>query len=126
AGPGGMGGFGPGTDLTAPQAGALQAIIESLQNGDSAVDKYGAGAAIGLGLGFHPLGGLGVLVGLAMYLPLYITLTYGIGCLTSIGLTKAKGVRWAGTTIVPIAAGFIVGEALTSLGSVLISLAFGT
>ena len=118
------GGFGPGTDLTAPQAGALQAIIESLQTGDSAVDKYAAGAAIGLGLGIYPIGGLGVLVGLAMYLPLYITLTYGVGCLSSIALQKKNGPRWYGSTLVPVAAGFIVGEALTSLFFVLGKLAF--
>ena len=125
AGEGGMGGFGPGQELSAPQAGALQAIIESLQSGNSAVDKYAAGAAIGLGLGLYPLGGLGVLVGLAMYLPLYITLTYGAGCLLSIGFEKAKGARWMGAKMVPLAAGFIVGEALTSLTFVLIKLVTG-
>src|SRR5690606_13666325 len=119
------GGFGPGTDLAAPQAGALQVIIESLQSGDSAVDKYAAGAGIGLALGFYPLSGLGVLVGLAIYLPFYITLAYGVGCFASIIIQRAKGARWMGETMVPVAAGFIVGEALTSLSFVLISLAAG-
>ena len=108
----------------APQSKHEQAIIESLQTGDSAVDKYAAGAAIGLGLGIYPIGGLGVLVGLAMYLPLYITLTYGVGCLSSIALQKKNGPRWYGSTLVPVAAGFIVGEALTSLFFVLGKLAF--
>jgi uncharacterized oligopeptide transporter (OPT) family protein len=68
---------------------------------------------------------VGVLVGLAMYLPFPITLTYGVGCFASMGLEKARGKRWMGDTLVPIAAGFIIGEALTSLSVVLIQLATG-
>ena len=67
----------------------------------------------------------GVLVGLALYLPFSITLTYGLGCVASIWLKEKKGERWMGDTLVPIAAGFIIGEALTSLGVVLYSLAAG-
>jgi uncharacterized oligopeptide transporter (OPT) family protein len=63
---------------------------------------------------------MGVLVGLAMYLPFYITMTYGLGCFASMGLEKWKGSRWMGGTLVPVAAGFIIGEALTSLSMVLI------
>ncbi len=119
------GGFGPGTDLTAPQASALQNIIGGLQGGDSAVDKYAAGGAIGLALGAYPISGIGVLVGLAMYLPISITLTYGLGCIAAIGLKKAKGQRWIASTLVPIAAGFIIGEALTSLVFNLVKMATG-
>ncbi|MFT7624499.1 MAG: putative OPT family oligopeptide transporter [Myxococcota bacterium] len=122
AGPGGAGGFGPGTDLTAPQAGALQAIVESLRSGNVPLEKYTVGTALGLALGLYPIGGLGVLVGLAMYLPISITLGYGVGCVMSIGLEKKLGKRWIGSTLVPVAAGFIVGEALTSLVIVLIKL----
>jgi putative OPT family oligopeptide transporter len=108
-------GFGPGQDLSAPQGDALAAIMKGLSTGDVPLDKYGAGAIIGAGLGLFPISGLGVLVGLAMYLPFYITVTYGIGCLISIYLRKRHGTEWVGTTLVPVAAGFIIGEALPYL-----------
>jgi uncharacterized oligopeptide transporter (OPT) family protein len=109
------GGFGPSNpELSAPQGSALAAIIESLRAGAAPLDKYVSGAGIGLALGIYPIGGLGVLVGLAMYLPLYITITYGIGCFVAMG-----------TTLVPVAAGFIIGEALTSLTAVLVRLGLG-
>ncbi len=120
------GGFGPGNpELSAPQGTALAAIMESLQAGAAPLDKYSAGAAIGLALGIYPIGGVGVLVGLAMYLPFNITMTYGIGCFGSILLKKYRGARWIGDTLVPVAAGFIIGEALTSLSVVLYQLATG-
>ena len=115
AGPGGEGGFGPGTALEAPQAGALQAILEGLRMGDVAIDKYLAGTVLGGALSLYPIGGVGVLVGLAMYLPLSITLGYGIGCVATIALERKYGRRWIGSSLVPVAAGFIIGEALTSL-----------
>ena len=125
-GEGGINGFGPmNAELTAPQGTALAAIIESLQQGASPLDKYVSGGLIGLVLGIYPLGGLGVLIGLAMYLPLYITLTYGVGCLVSIFLEKKNGTRWMASTLVPVAAGFIIGEALTSLSIILIKLVTG-
>ncbi|MAY79877.1 MAG: hypothetical protein CL930_03740 [Deltaproteobacteria bacterium] len=120
------GGFGPGNpELSAPQGSALAAIMESLQAGAAPLDKYTAGTAIGLALGLYPVGGVGVLVGLAMYLPFDITVTYGLGCAVSIWLAKRKSERWIGDTVVPVAAGFIIGEALTSLGVVLFKLAVG-
>jgi len=123
---GGGGGFGPeNPDLSAPQGAALAEVIASLGQGAAPLDKYVAGTAVGLGLGIFPVAGLGVLVGLAMYLPFYITVTYGIGAFTSIALQKRFGAKWMGTTLVPVAAGFIIGEALTSLGYVLLQLAFG-
>lgn len=134
SGPGGSGGFGPESAacvertaecLPAPQAGVLQAMIESVLAGDAPLDKYAAGAVIGGGLALFPIGGLGVLVGLAMYLPFDITLGYGIGCLAHIGLDKLKGKRFIGDVVVPIAAGLIVGEALTSLTLTLVRLVGG-
>ncbi|MEC8025260.1 MAG: OPT/YSL family transporter [Myxococcota bacterium] len=119
------GGFGPGTDLAAPQADALSAIIESLRGGDVPLDRYVAGAVLGCALSAFPVGGLGVLVGLAMYLPVDITFGYGIGCLASMALQRKLGKRWIGETLVPVAAGFIVGEALTSLGFTLVRLISG-
>ena len=114
-------GFGPkNPELSAPQGAALAEVIKSLGQGAAPLDKYAAGAAIGLGLGFFPIAGLGVLVGLAMYLPFSITLTYGIGCLLSIWLVKKKGQAWMGSTLVPLAAGFIIGEAVTNLVAAMI------
>ncbi len=119
-------GFGPSNpSLSAPQGSALAAVIESLAAGAAPLDKYVAGAAIGLGLGIVPISGLGVLVGLAMYLPFYITLTYGLGCFLSMALVRKYGRRWYGDTLVPVAAGFIIGEALTNLVLVLLDLARG-
>ncbi len=120
-------GFGvPGADLSAPQGAALASVIDSLRAGSSQLDKYVAGAAIGLGVGIFPISGVAVLVGLAMYLPFYITMTYGVGCFISMGLEAKFGKRWIGGTLVPVAAGFIIGEALTSLTIVLIQLGTGS
>ncbi len=115
-GPGGQGGFGPGTALPAPQAGALMGIIEAVDTGNVPVDKYAMGAILGGLLGAAPMAGLGVLVGLAMYLPFSITLGYGIGCFISMGLQKWKGAAFIEHKLVPVAAGLIVGEALTGMG----------
>ena len=94
--------------------------------GNAPVDKYVAGAAIGGGLALFPIGGLGVLIGLAMYLPFEITLGYGVGCLTTILIEKKKGYRYIGDVVVPLAAGLIVGEALTNLTLTMIKLAGGS
>jgi putative OPT family oligopeptide transporter len=118
-------GFGPGHDLSAPQAAALAEIVTALGDGAVPLDKYAGGAALGLALGIFPISGLGVLVGLAMYLPFFITVTYGIGAVIGIVAKKVKGKAWIGSTLVPVAAGCIIGEALTSLVAVLIKLAIG-
>ena len=76
-------------------------------------------------LAVFPIAGVGVLVGLAMYLPFEITLGYGIGCLTSIALTRRRGGAFFSDTLVPVAAGLIVGEALTALAMTLFQLAAG-
>lgn len=134
-GPGGTAGFGPDSVacaakqagcLPAPQAGALQAMINGVLSGNAPVDKYFAGAVIGGSLALFPIAGLGVLVGLAMYLPFEITLGYGIGCLASMAIQRWRGPRIYGEKIVPIAAGFIVGEALTNLTLTIITLAGGS
>ncbi len=116
-------GFGPGNpDLSAPQGAALAAVMEGLQSGDTPIDKYLAGLGIGLAMGIYPLSGMAVLVGLAMYLPFYITLTYGFGCFLSMALEKKQGAMWMAKTIVPVAAGFIIGEALVNLTLTLVEL----
>ena len=84
-------------------------------------DKYALGACVGLLLGAAPMAGLGVLVGLAMYLPFYITLGYGCGCLLQMAIRKAKGSAFCEHKLVPVAAGVIVGEALTGMGHALFS-----
>jgi putative OPT family oligopeptide transporter len=119
-------GFGPANpDLSAPQGAALAAVMDGLSAGAAPVDKYLAGMGVGLAMGIFPISGMGVLVGLAMYLPFYITLTYGVGCFTSIALERARGAAWIGSTVVPVAAGFIIGEALVNLALTLVTLGAG-
>jgi uncharacterized oligopeptide transporter (OPT) family protein len=101
--------------LSAPQAGALQGMIEGVVGGDAPIDKYFGGGILGLALGALPTAGLGVLVGLAMYLPFEITLGYGVGCLSGWFLEAKKGRAFFSDRVVPLAAGFIVGEAVTAL-----------
>jgi putative OPT family oligopeptide transporter len=134
AGPGGTAGFGPESQaclekmpgcLPAPQASVLQGMIKGVLSGQAPVDKYVAGAVIGGGLTLFPIGGLGVLIGLAMYLPFDITFGYGIGCMITLIAEKRKGHRFISDVIVPLAAGFIVGEALTALTMTLIELGGG-
>ncbi len=134
AGPGGTAGFGPESQacleklpgcLPAPQASVLQGMIKGVLSGQAPVDKYLAGAVIGGGLTLFPIGGLGVLIGLAMYLPFDITFGYGIGCMITLIAEKRKGHRFISDVIVPLAAGFIVGEALTALTMTLIQLGGG-
>ncbi len=108
-------GFGPGHDLPAPQADALQSMIKGVVGGNVPTHRYLAGGLLGGVLSLLPVGGLGVLVGLAMYLPFDITLGYGIGCLANMALEKKFSARWIEEKIVPFAAGLIVGEALTEL-----------
>ncbi len=108
-------GFGPGTDLPAPQAAALQAMIEGIVGGKAPLHHYLSGSILGGLLSTLPLGGLGVLVGLGMYLPFSITLGYGLGCVINMGIEKLTSSRFIEKYIVPLAAGFIVGEALTEL-----------
>ncbi len=101
--------------LSAPQAGALQSIIQSVLSGNVPLDKYIAGGVIGAVLSSYVVSGMGVLVGLAMYLPFPITLGYGVGCLLNMYLLKRKSSLWVEEKMVPLAAGLIVGEALTEL-----------
>jgi uncharacterized oligopeptide transporter (OPT) family protein len=116
SGPGGSGGFGPGSALPAPQAGALMGIIDAVQSGNVPIDKYVMGGLAGAVLGAAPMAGLGVLIGLAMYLPFSITLGYGIGCLMQMAIKKVKGASFCEHKLVPFAAGLIVGEALMGIG----------
>ncbi len=116
SGPGGQNGFGPDTPLPAPQAGVLMGIMESLSAGTIPTDKYLMGGAIGALLAAAPFSGLGVLIGLAMYLPFSITLGYGIGCFIQMGIQKKYGVKFCEKKLVPFAAGLIIGEAIMGIG----------
>lgn len=107
--------IGPGTDTTAPQAQALQAVIRGIQGGDMPYALYGAGALLGILLGLGAFPGMGVLVGLSMYLPLEYVLTYGLGCLANMAVGRLKGKTWAEEWGVPFCAGLIVGEALLAM-----------
>jgi len=128
--------IGKGTQTEAPQSEALKAVIQGV-GGLSAKEAeeqrlaeadsneptgkempytlYGLGAALGglLGLGGFP--GLGVLVGLSMYLPIFYILTYGVGCVIYMIVARVKGKVWAEEWGVPLCAGLIVGEAVTSI-----------
>jgi uncharacterized oligopeptide transporter (OPT) family protein len=126
SGPGGTGGFGEGTPLPAPQGGALMGIIDAVKSGHVPIDKYTLGASLGAVLGAAPMPGLGVLIGLAMYLPFSITLGYGIGCLTQMGLQRRYGLAFCEHKLVPLAAGLIVGEAIAGVGHALVKMAVST
>jgi uncharacterized oligopeptide transporter (OPT) family protein len=124
-GVGGSHGFGPGTALPAPQAGTLSGIVETVNSGQVPLDKYILGGFIGFFFAAAPIGGLGVLAGLAMYLPFSITLGYGLGCLTQMGLQGAYGQAFIENKIVPLAAGLIIGEALMGVGYALYAISAG-
>ena len=117
--------IGPGTETIAPQALALEAIITSVQGGETPYALYGAGAALGIALGLGAFSGLGVLVGLSIYLPFIYIATYGIGVVVAMVLTQVKGKRFVEEWGVPFAAGLIVGEAVLALILNIIILATG-
>jgi uncharacterized oligopeptide transporter (OPT) family protein len=107
--------IGPGTDTPAPQAQALSAVIQGVQGGEMPYAMYGMGGLLGVLLGVGMFPGLGVLVGLSMYLPVFYIFTYGIGCLANIAVGKIKGRQWAEEWGVPLCAGLVVGEAVLAL-----------
>lgn len=117
--------MGPGTPTEAPQAAALQKIIEGVQGGQMPYALYGMGAGLGVLLGLGSFAGLGVLVGLSMYLPFKYIATYGIGCIVNILLRAFKGPRWTEEWGVPFAAGLIVGESVLALIFNIVILAVG-
>ena len=114
--------IGEGTQTTAPQAQALEAVINGVKGGDMPYVLYGLGAVTGVLLGVGAFPGLGVLVGLSMYLPVMYIFTYGIGCILNMVVVKTKGQEWAEDWGVPLCAGLVVGEgtlALISSGIIL-------
>ncbi|MBU0474369.1 MAG: OPT/YSL family transporter [Bacteroidetes bacterium] len=105
-------GFGPGTDVQAPQAVALGATIDSIIQGNVPGDKFLAGGIIGALLSFSGIPGLGVIMGIAMYLSIKHILPYGLGSILNLIVVWKKGKDWSEKWGVPFAAGLIVGEAL--------------
>jgi putative OPT family oligopeptide transporter len=101
--------------LPAPQAQALASTIDGIMGGDVPTQKYVAGAILG-GILSTVMGGLGITVGLGFYLPFNIVLTYSLGTLGREIAERTKGKTWAEQVGIPIAAGFIVGEALVGVG----------
>ena len=83
--------------------------------GNVPADKYLTGALVGGILSATPFGGLGVMVGLSMYLPLLYILPFGLGGVLNILLGKTRGERWVENNGVPIAAGLIVGDAIVGV-----------
>lgn len=112
--------------LTAPQAQAIRAAIDivappenatALQQAISEATKarYLVGALAGLILTLGGGGGLGVVLGLSMYLPMSVTLTYSIGCVVSVVTERRYGRQWVEDVGVPVSAGFLVGEGLSQV-----------
>jgi uncharacterized oligopeptide transporter (OPT) family protein len=108
--------FGDGTEMPAPQAAALEGVINTIRGGDAPVEMFGMGGVIGALLSLSGMSGLGVLVGLSMYLPLMFLLPYGLGCFIQMIVSKIKGASWTENWGVPLAAGLIVGEGLLGIG----------
>lgn len=101
--------------LGAPQAGAIQGAMEVFRSGDVPVGKYLAGLILGLAASLLVSPGIGVMVGLSMYLPFDYMVVFGIGGLLAVWLGKRKGHAWCENVGLPVAAGLIVGDALMSV-----------
>ena len=102
--------------LPAPQGQALASMVTGIMGGDVPTQKYLAGAGLGALLSiFQP--GLGITVGLGFYLPFNIVLTYSHRhSAAGLSSTAKLGHSHAENTGIPVAAGFIVGEALVGVG----------
>ena len=119
--------YGMGSErLPAPQGQALASMVSGILGGDVPVDKYLAGAGLGALLSASGVGGLGILVGLGFYLPFNIVLTYSIGTALRLFSDWKLGRVWSEDVGIPVAAGFIVGEALVGVGFALYYIFSGT
>ncbi len=108
-------GFGPGTSIEAPQATALGLTIDSVVGGQVPKEKFLAGGILGALLSFSGISGLGVIIGISMYLSLKYILPYGVGSLLAIYLKHKKGLNWSENVAIPVAAGLVVGEAFFTI-----------
>ena len=101
--------------LPAPQGQALASMVDGIMGGDVPGAKYLAGAGLGAMLSiFQP--GLGITVGLGFYLPFNIVLTYSIGTVLRVVSDHKMGQEFSESVGIPLAAGFIVGEAMVGVG----------
>jgi putative OPT family oligopeptide transporter len=101
--------------LPAPQAKALATVLDGIMNDNVPAYRYSAGAGLGFLLAISGLGGVGVLIGLGFYMPFHIVLTYTIGNISRVISDRFLGNKFAHEIGIPIAAGFIVGEALVEV-----------
>jgi len=102
--------------LPAPQATALATVMEGIMNDNVPSYRYSAGAGLGFLLAISGLGGIGVLVALGFYMPFHIVLTYTLGNLVRMFSDAVGGKSFAHNIGIPVAAGFIIGEALVDVG----------
>jgi len=109
--------------LGAPRAGALQAAIDIVQAGDIPLGKYLTGALLGLVVSLLVSPGMGVMIGLSLYLPFKYMIVFGLGGLISILITRTKGPRFVEDKGVPLAAGLIVGDALVNITNAVVKVA---
>lgn len=108
--------FGPeNAGIPAPQAVTLQGVISAFQGGEVPLDKYAAGGVVSLLVTLATGGGLGVLIGLSMYLPMFYILPYGLGCVLAMIAERRLGRVWSNEVGVPIAAGLLVGDSLAGV-----------
>ncbi|WP_048150636.1 OPT family oligopeptide transporter [Palaeococcus ferrophilus] len=108
--------YGIGNDMVpAPQAMALKSMVDAILGGSVPVDKFLAGGILGFALSLSGIPGLGVLVGLSMYLPMLYILPYGLGCVVNEVVKRRKGHEFITEKVLPFAAGLMVGEAAMTL-----------
>jgi putative OPT family oligopeptide transporter len=108
--------------LPAPQATALASVMDGILNDNVPAYRYSAGAGLGFLLAMSGLGGIGVLVALGFYMPFHIVLTYTLGNLLRMLSDLTCGKSFAHSTGIPVAAGFIIGEALVDVANALIKI----
>ena len=113
-------GFGEGSHITAPQAQAMRAAVEGIQGGNVPYSKYLSGIILGSSLSLTGLKSLGVLMGLAMYLPFAFIIPYGLGCLLNVSTSKLLTEQWTTERGIPLAAGILLGDAMVTLGIALV------
>ncbi|ASJ08194.1 peptide transporter [Thermococcus siculi] len=101
--------------VPAPQAMALKSMVDAILGGNVPIDKFIAGGILGFVLSLSGIPGLGVLVGLSMYLPMLYILPYGLGCIVNEVVRRKKGSEFITEKVLPVAAGLMVGEAAMTL-----------
>ncbi|HIH97403.1 MAG TPA: hypothetical protein HA346_00055 [Thermoplasmata archaeon] len=104
----------PGEMFPAPQGAVLAGILNMIKGGEIPYMSFLGGALLG---GSISVAGFpGVLAGLGIYLPLPIPFAIAVGGWTKGILDKKVGKEKVEGYTIPIAAGLIVGEAMTYVG----------